>query len=84
MAGVHRIYDQYARTYDKDRNRSLMERSYLREVISRLRKRAHVLDLGRRADRPFLRRGRMPSHRCRCGAGLGQSMSRALPPNDLD
>jgi len=55
MAGVHRIYDQYARTYDKDRNRSLMERSYLREVISRLRKRAHVLDLGCGGGEPIAR-----------------------------
>ena len=55
MPDVHRIYDQVATAFDKDRSRSLMERKYLREVTCRLGQGAHILDLGCGSGEPIAR-----------------------------
>jgi cyclopropane fatty-acyl-phospholipid synthase-like methyltransferase len=55
MADVWRLYEAHARQFDRDRGRSLKERGYLMEVVSRLSPGARVLDLGCGAGEPIAR-----------------------------
>jgi trans-aconitate methyltransferase len=56
MSDVWRLYDANAEAFDRDRGRSLPERLYLDELISRLDPaHRHVLDLGCGAGEPIAR-----------------------------
>lgn len=55
MTDVWKQYEAHAREFDRDRGRSLMERSYLTYVTARLRPGARVLDLGCGAGEPIAR-----------------------------
>ena len=55
MSDVRRLYERYAREFDRERDRGLMERAYLTEVATRLRSGAWVLDLGCGAGEPIAR-----------------------------
>jgi len=55
MANVWKLYEAHARAFDRDRGRSLMERSYLSDMIARLLPGARVLDLGCGAGDPIAR-----------------------------
>jgi SAM-dependent methyltransferase len=55
MADVWKLYEAHAREFDRDRGRSLMERSYLSDMVARLRPGARVLDLGCGAGDPIAR-----------------------------
>jgi len=55
MTDVWKLYQAHARQFDRDRGRSLMERGYLTEVVTRLRPGARVLDLGCGAGEPIAR-----------------------------
>jgi trans-aconitate methyltransferase len=55
MADVWKLYEAHAREFDRDRGRSLMERSYLSDMVARLRRGARVLDLGCGAGEPIAR-----------------------------
>jgi SAM-dependent methyltransferase len=55
MADVWKLYEAHAREFDRDRGRSLMERSYLEDMVARLRPGARVLDLGCGAGDPIAR-----------------------------
>lgn len=46
MTDTRAVYQAVARLFDRDRNKSLMERFYLDQVLSRLPQAAQVLDLG--------------------------------------
>ena len=55
MADVWKLYEVHAREFDRDRGRSLMERSYLSDMVARLRPGARVLDLSCGAVEPIAR-----------------------------
>jgi SAM-dependent methyltransferase len=55
MNEVHTLYQRFARDYDRDRSRSLMEAAYLDEVLARLDGRARILDLGCGSAEPIAR-----------------------------
>lgn len=52
---VHHLYERFARDYDRDRDRSLLERGYLDAVLVRLGKDRRVLDLGCGSGEPIVR-----------------------------
>lgn len=58
---VWRLYERHAHDFDRDRSRSLFEKSYLEDVASRLDAGAEILDLGCGTGEPiarfFLERG---------------------------
>jgi predicted TPR repeat methyltransferase len=45
-AGIASLYDNFAREFDRDRCKDLMEAPYLQEILTRLNGRRHILDLG--------------------------------------
>jgi SAM-dependent methyltransferase len=55
MTDVWRLYESFAEAYDRERGRALMERSYLTDMISRLREGADILDLGCGGGEPIAR-----------------------------
>jgi SAM-dependent methyltransferase len=55
VSDVWRLYERYAREFDRERGRGLMERAYLTEVATRLRPGAWVLDLGCGTGEPIAR-----------------------------
>jgi cyclopropane fatty-acyl-phospholipid synthase-like methyltransferase len=55
MTDVWKLYDAHAREFDRDRGRSLMERSYLSDLVANLRPGARILDLGCGAGEPIAR-----------------------------
>ena len=55
MAEVWRLYDAFAREYDRERPRAVMERGYLSEIVARLAKPAPILDLGCGCGEPIAR-----------------------------
>jgi len=55
MAHVWKLYEAHAHEFDRDRGRTLMERSYLSDMAVRLRPAARVLDLGCGAGEPIAR-----------------------------
>ena len=52
---VHHLYERFAREYDRDRGRALMERSYLDEMLEHLGERPRILDLGCGSGEPIAR-----------------------------
>jgi len=55
MSEVHHLYEKLAADFDKARGRSLFERAYLLEVVSRLEPGATILDLGCGGGEPIAR-----------------------------
>jgi len=55
MTEVWRLYERFAREFDRDRGKSLMERPYLDAVASHLGRGAAVLDLGCGTGEPIAR-----------------------------
>jgi len=55
MTDVWRLYESFAEDYDCERGRSLMERGYLSDIASRLRRGAGILDLGCGGGEPIAR-----------------------------
>jgi cyclopropane fatty-acyl-phospholipid synthase-like methyltransferase len=55
MSEVHHLYEKVAAEFDRQRGRSLFERSYLLEVASRLKPGAEILDLGCGGGEPIAR-----------------------------
>jgi trans-aconitate methyltransferase len=55
MADVWRLYQTFAKEFDRGRGRGLMERTYLNDMCSRLRPGAEILDLGCGAGEPIAR-----------------------------
>jgi SAM-dependent methyltransferase len=52
---VYHLYQRFARDYDRDRGRTLMERAYLDDMLARLADRPRVLDLGCGSGEPIAR-----------------------------
>jgi SAM-dependent methyltransferase len=52
---VYHLYERYAREYDRDRGRALVERSYLDEMLDHLGERPRILDLGCGSGEPIAR-----------------------------
>jgi SAM-dependent methyltransferase len=55
MADVWRFYERHARTFDRERGRTLVERPYLDEMTARLEPGASILDLGCGTGEPIAR-----------------------------
>ena len=54
-ANIATLYNTFAKQFDRDRSKALMEEFYLREVLSRLNGRTEVLDLGCGSGEPIAR-----------------------------
>lgn len=52
---VQHLYQRFARDYDRDRSRTLMERGYLDELLRHLRESPSLLDLGCGSGEPIAR-----------------------------
>lgn len=52
---VYRLYERFARDYDRDRGRTLMERGYLDDLLGHLVARPSLLDLGCGSGEPIAR-----------------------------
>jgi len=52
-AGIASLYDNFAREFDQDRCKDLMESRYLHEILNRLNARKHILDLGCGSGEPI-------------------------------
>lgn len=52
---VWHLYERYAREFDRDRGRALVERSYLDEMLEHLGDRPRILDLGCGSGEPIAR-----------------------------
>lgn len=55
VGDVWRLYERHASDFDRDRSRSLFEKSYLEDVVNRLNDGAEVLDLGCGTGEPIAR-----------------------------
>jgi cyclopropane fatty-acyl-phospholipid synthase-like methyltransferase len=55
LTGHHHLYERFAREYDRDRGRALMERRYLDEMLEHLGERPRILDLGCGSGEPIAR-----------------------------
>ncbi len=54
-AEPYRLYERFARAFDRDRGRELMERGHLDAMLARLPARPRVLDLGCGSGEPIAR-----------------------------
>lgn len=54
-AGIASLYDNFAKDFDRDRGKDLMEAHYLLEVLTRLNGRKCILDLGCGSGEPIAR-----------------------------
>jgi len=55
VSEIHHLYEQLAADFDRQRGRSLFERGYLMEIVSRLKPGGTVLDLGCGSGEPIAR-----------------------------
>jgi len=55
QANVWRLYERFARAFDRDRGRALVERGYLDEMLGHLGERPALLDLGCGSGEPIAR-----------------------------
>jgi predicted TPR repeat methyltransferase len=54
-SGIAALYNTFAKEFDRDRSRGLMEEVYLLEVLNRLNGRTEILDLGCGSGEPIAR-----------------------------